>query len=135
MENDLVALGLDTLVDGVENAGDDLAVLVPGGTLTGQCFQQHPHGSAVLVDKHVALERIDHIFGGQIAAFMKLDPFADLEGIGLAARRNAAVFQGRHLGGDQRYKLVRIRTVEKNQWLVYIPQPLGRGHIVGDGRI
>ena len=56
MQDYRVSFGFHSLVDGIENTVDDFPVFIPGGTIAGQRFEQHPHGSPVLVDNHIAFE-------------------------------------------------------------------------------
>ncbi len=135
MEDDLIPSSFYRSVDLVENALNDPAFFVPCGTLTGQGFQQHPHGAAIRVGNHVPLEGIDHILGAQCPAFMELHALADGERVSPPVLRDAAVFQARYLRGQNGLKLVRVGAVEKDECFVYIPQSLGGRHIVSRTRI
>ncbi len=84
MEDDLVPSGFHSLVDRLENALDDLPVLVPGGTSAGQGLQEHPHGTAVRIHNHVPFKAVNHIFRSHLPALMKLHALADDKSIGLS---------------------------------------------------
>ena len=135
MKDDRVILYLHGLIDLSEDPLDDPAIFIAGAPLPGKRLQQHPHGAAILVHHHGALQGVGHILGAEASAFVKTDPLADFEGVGQPVWGDATVVQTGHLGGQDRDEPIGVGTVKEDQGLIDIPDPLGARDIIGAGGI
>ncbi len=63
---------------------------------------------------------------------MKLYSFSNGKGVSFAIAGNAPVLQAWDFRGKKRLKLVSVRPIKKDQWLIYVPKPLRGRHIVGN---
>jgi len=61
---------------------------------------------------------------------MELHSLSDGKSVGFAILGDTAVFQAGHRGGQNRLKLISVRSIEENQGFVYVPKSLGGRYVV-----
>ena len=92
----------------------DLFGDVTTGIAQDRLDQQPLRAVDVRLDQ-AALEGVLPVAGRHIVAIVERDTLADIEGVGQAIFRDAAVLHGRDLGGQHRHVLGHLLAVEEDQ--------------------